>query len=424
VADLTTLQAILKDYWTPEKVIEQSYLDRPFYGLMPKRTVYGGAWHKGIEYAHPGGAGADYGTARRNATPSRYKQFVSPTFGFRQYQRVLIPNDVILGSESDEGAITKAVTEVDKGFRGLGEKTAIRLVRTQGGTIGQMANSTTSTNVITLADPADANNFEFGMHLQFSTTDGTGSLLASGAYVSVTAIDRIGGTVTTDASPDLATAISGITTTSFCFQESDYNACLPGLADWVPIGSTRTAKLAATFFGVPRSDDPVRLGGVYLDGTRMGGIDEVLIKLGALVQTHGGRTSHVFMNPLATAALQTVSYSKLFAVQSMVDVGIKYKGQELAIGYTAMRAIVGGQPVMIFSDPSWPTNRLDMIEMSSWELLHLGDEPIGFLGEKVLGGDILWPARDYDAVEAMLGGYMWPACGAPGHNGAALIAVT
>lgn len=424
MADLTTLQAILKDYWTPEKVIEQSYLDRPFWGLMPKTRVYGGAWHKGIEYAHTGGASADYGTARRNATPSRYKQFVGPVMGLRQYQRVLIPNDVLLASDSDEGAIVKAVTETDKGYRALGEKLAIRLVRTSGGTIGQMANLTTSTAVITLADAADANNFENGMHLQFSATDGTGSLLASGAYVTVTQVDRIGGTVTTDASPDLATAISGIATTSYCFQEGDYNACLPGLSDWVPIGSTRATKLAASYYGVTRADDPVRLGGVYLDGTRMGGIDEVLIKLGALVQTHGGRTSHVFMHPLASAALQTVSYSKLFAVQSMVEVGMKYKGQELAIGYTAMRAIVNGQPVLIFSDPSWPTNRIDMIEMSSWELLHLGEDPVGFLAQELMGGQILWPSRDYDAVEGMLGGYMWPACGAPGHNGAALISVT
>jgi hypothetical protein len=417
--DMTAYDAMIKDYYSTDKVLEQSYGDNVFFGLVPKLSAGGRRYFQPIEYGNPGGASAVFGTAMRGATSSNFTDFIGTRT--KQYQRVLLDRETYLSTERPAEAFEPAFDEFDRGLRSLGEKIAHRLCRTSGGSIGQMATgSATNVKTITLADPADSFNFQIGMKLQFAAADGTGSLRASGTTLGVAAIDRTGGVITTDAAVDLATSISGIGTTDFVFPEGDFGACLQGLADWLPIGSTRDTKLAASFCSVTRSVDKERLGGLYLDGTRMGGIDEILIKGGATVAMHGGKLSHIFMNPMTGADLQILSYSKMFMMQP-VETRVSVNGVMLNIGFSGIRATVGGQTVTIYLDRNWPTGRIDMLEMSSWKLRHLGDSPVQFLGSVIEGGRILKEAETEDSVEARIGGYMWLGCAAPGHNLAASV---
>ncbi len=95
---------------------------------------------------------------------------------------------------------------------------------------------------------------------------------------------------------DLATAVTGVATTDYIFQEGDYNACLAGLEDWLPVDD-RATKLATSFNSVTRSPSPVYLGGLYMDGTGFGGLDEVVIKLCGKLGKYGAKTSHILANP-------------------------------------------------------------------------------------------------------------------------------
>lgn len=412
--DSTAYDAVLKDYYTRDKIEEQSFLDNPFYAMVPKKMAGGRRYPQPVEYGRPTNANATFTTAMTNATNSKYDDFLLTRVD--QYQRVLVDHELLLATEKADEAFQPAFDEFDKGFRGLGEKMAKRLYRTSTGSIGQMANSSVATAVITLADKADAFNFEVDTVLQFSDTDGS-ALLDSGETLTVIAVDTEEGTVTVNA---LLNTIALIGTNDFIYVAGDHNLGLSGLEDWFPVAN-RATKLAASFFGVTRSANPVRLGGVYLDGTTLGGIDEILIKLIAKQAKHGGRPSHVFMNPETFSDLQLLANGKTFISQS-IETQVKGADGDYVIGFPGLKVNIGGFNVRVYGDVNCPSNRIYSLQMSTLKLWHTGPLPM-FLGEKFLGGRILKLAETEDSLEARIGAYCQLGCSAPGKNAVASVPV-
>lgn len=412
--DSTAYDAVLKDYYTRDKIEEQSFFDNPFYAMVPKKMAGGRRYPQPVEYGRPTNANATFTTAMTNATNSKYEDFLLTRV--KQYQRVLVDHEMLLATEKADEAFQPAFDEFDKGFRGLGEKMARRLYRTSTGSIGQMANSSVATTVITLADKADAFNFEVDTVLQFSDTDGS-ALLDSGETLTVTAVDPEEGTVTVNANLN---NISGIGTNDFIYIAGDHNLGLSGLEDWLPAGSTRGTKLAASFFGVTRSANPQRLGGVYMDGTTLGGIDEILIKLVAKQAKYGGRPSHVFMNPETFSDLQLLANGKTFISQS-IETKVPGENGDYVIGFPGLKVNIGGFNVRVYGDVNCPSNRIYSLQMNTWKLWHTGPLP-NFQGEKFTGR-ILKPAETEDSMEARIAAYCQLGCSAPGKNAVAAIPV-
>lgn len=413
--DSTAYDAVLKDYYTRDKIEEQSFYDNPFYAMVPKKMAGGRRYPQPVEFGRPTNANATFTTAMTNATNSKYEDFLLTRVD--QYQRVLVDHELLLATEKADEAFQPAFDEFDKGFRGLGEKMSRRLYRTSTGSIGQMANSSVATSVITLADKADAFNFEVDTVLQFSDTDGS-ALLDSGETLTVTAVDTEAGTVTVNANLN---TISGIGTNDFIYTAGDHNLGLSGLEDWLPV-SNRATKLAASFFGVTRSANPVRLGGVFLDGTSLGGIDEILIKLIAKQAKHGGRPSHVFMNPETFSDLQLLANGKTFISQS-IETQVRGADGDYVIGFPGLKVNIGGFNVRVYGDVSCPSNRIYSLQMNTWKLWHTGPLPL-FLGEKFLGGRILKLAETEDSLEARIGAYCQLGNSAPGKNAVASVPVS
>jgi hypothetical protein len=415
---LANQDAFLKDVYTDEKILEQSFGDNPFLGFVQKsrgKTAGGRRYIQPVEYANPSGASADYGSAMTDSTVSKYLDFILSRM--KQYQRIQINNELLYATEKKSDAFVQALKEFDRGFKGLGEKIGRRLYRTQGGALGQLALTTTSTTTLTFSDNAACFNFTVDQVLQFSTTDGSGSLLDGGDTTTVTAVDEESGTVTV--ADTLATKITGITTTSFVFQRGDYNACLSGLADWLPgDSSTRATLLAASFNNITRSVNPVRLGGVYLDGRPVGDLDAVIIKLVAKIVKYGGKTSHIFANPESISDLEILSNSKIRILRE-VTTNIEGPNGELAIGFNGYVALCGGRKVEIYPDRNCPSNRLYALQLDTWTLWHTG-EWINWTGEAATGMR-LRPSENEDSVEARLGSYQNLGCSAPGWNGVAQI---
>ncbi len=410
--DSTAYDAVLKDYYTKDKIQEQSFYDNPFFAMVPKKRAGGRRYPQPVEYGRPGNASSDFGTAMTNATNSKYDDFLLTRV--KQYQKILVDHELLLSTENADEAFQPAFDEFDKGFRGLGEKMARRLYRTSTGSIGQMANSTVNTTTITLADAASAFNFEVDQVIQFSDTDG-GALLDSGDTTTVTAVDPEAGTVTV--ADNLQTKITGIGTNDFVSQAGDRNLALAGLEDWLPV-TDRSTKLAASFFGVTRSARPDRLGGIYLDGTTLGGIDEILIKLVAKQAKHGGRPSHIFLNPETFSDLQLLWNSKHFVFQNIETV-IKGEGGDVILGFPGMKVNIGGFMVRLYGDISCPSSRIYSLQMNTWKLWHTGELP-NFLGEKFTG-KILKLAELEDSMEARVGAYCQLGCSAPGKNAVASV---
>lgn len=413
---LSNQDAVLKDVYTEEKVAEQSYGDNPLFAMVQKsrgKMAGGRRYVQPIEFGNPSGASADYNDAMTDNTVSQYTDFLIPRK--KQYQRVQINHELMFATDKKSDAFMSALDEFDRGFRSLGEKIGRRLYRTQGGNIGQLALSSTNTTTLSFTDNAAVFNFHINQVLQFSTTDGGGSLLDSGDTTKVTGVDHEAGTVTI--ADNLAAKITGITTSSFVFQRGDYDACLAGLEDWMPVDN-RNTKLAASFNSVTRSVAPVYLGGVYMDGTAFGGLDEVIIKLVGKVGKYGGQTSHIFANPESLSDLELISNSRM-RIQQELMTEIRGENGDLIVGFSGYKALVGGRTVKIYPDRNCPSNRLQALQLDTWRLWHTGDL-INWLGEAYTGNR-LQPSQNEDSAEARLGSYQNLGNSAPGWNGTAKI---
>lgn len=411
--DLTAYDAVLKDYYTEEKIKEQSYYENPLLAMMPRKRAGGRRYIQAVEFGNPGNASANFVDAMTNASRSKYDDFVITRK--KQYQRVLVDHELLLSSEKPDEAFQPAFDEFDRGYRSLGEKLARRMFRTSGGTIGKL--TTVTAAECPLEDKADAFNFQIDQVVQFATAVSGGSLRASGATLTVTNINREEGKITFSAAPN---TLSGVSANDFVVPKGDYDQCLNGVEDWLPV-TDRSTKLSSAFNGVTRNVDVDRLGGIYLDGTTLGGIDEILIKLIGKIGKHGGRTSHVFMNPESMTDLQLLMHGR-----SMVctDIYTRVKsdgGQMLDIGFPGFRVNVGGMQVRIYGDRNCPSNRIYALQMNTWRFWHSG-ELFGFLGEKFTG-KILKLAENEDSLEGRVGTYCNIGCSAPGWNGVASIPV-
>ena len=415
---LTNQDAVLKDYYTDDKIKEQSFGENPLLAFIKKergQMAGGRRYVQPVEFGHQSGSSADYTKAMTNATASSYEDFLIPRK--KQYQRVQVDHDLLFASGSPRESFVKAMDQFDRGLKGLGEKIGRRLYRTQGGAMGKMANSTAATTTITLADKASAFNFHIGQTLQFAAADGTGSLRDSGDTTTVVSINHEAGTVVV--ADTLSTKIASIGTTDFIFADGDFAACLAGLEGWLPVDDRDTA-LSTSFNSVDRSAAPVYLGGVYMDGTAMGGLDEVMIKLVGKVSKYGGQTSHIFANPESLSDLELLSNSKMRIVAELNTKVIGSSG-EVLVGFSGYRAIVGGRSVKVYGDRNCPSNRIYALQMDTWTLWHTGDF-VNWLGESYTGSK-LQPSQNDDCAEARLGAYMNLGCSAPGWNGVAKINV-
>jgi len=411
--DLTDYDAMLKEYYTPEMVRELAYSDNVLLGLLPKKREGGKTYIQPINNGKPGGASATFSTAQINQYNSKYNAFGITRV--KQYQLATVETETLLASEGNAGAFAPAFEEFDKAHRSLADKTNRRLYRSTTGTIGQFLDGAAINGAtITLADKADAWNFEEDDVIAFSATDGS-ALLDSGATVTVVSVDHETGIVTTS-SADIGTEIASLTDTSFIYQAGDRLACAAGLESWLPV-TDRATKLAAAFYGVTRSTAPERLGGIYMDGADFGDLNEIVIKAVSKAGQRGGKTDLVLMNTERFSDLQILWLNK-HVIHENIEVNVREKVGDRMMTfstlYQGMKANVGGRTVQVLSDRACPTNRLYALQKDTWKIWHTGDL-MTFPLEKFAKG-ILMPAATADQFEGRVATYHNLGCSAPGFN--------
>jgi hypothetical protein len=400
----TDHDAVLKDYYTTERVNELSYYENPFFGMVKKRKQGGRKYVQPVEIQRPGGGSGSFAKSKANQTRSKFEDFNLTRV--KTYQLATVENEIIEASADDESAFLPAFDEFNRAFSACGDKIAKQMFRTKGGNIGVIgATTNVATAVIVLADPADAFNFYIDQLVTLSATDGTGTELDSGDTLAVTAIDRESGEITV---AENINTVSGAAVGNFIFTDGDYGTCYSGLADWLPVDRS---VLGTAFYGVTRSIDEDRLGGIYRDSTGEG-IDEALIKLVATVSKHGGKTDCVMMNPELASDLQLLWNGKrtITEVETRVTPTIGFAGFKVNIA--------GGRTVTIYGDRNCPSNRIYALQMNTWTLWHAGDCP-GFLMKRY--GSILRPVENADDWESRIGAYLNMGCSAPGWNGVAKV---
>lgn len=392
--DMQSFAAALKVHYTADRIENMVYADNPLLAMLPKYEQFGGKnLPIPIIHGNPQGRSAVFATAQANKTSSQLKDFVLTRN--QDYSLASISNEVLEASKGNANAFMEAATtEIDGAIQSATRSLAVALYGTGSGSIGKVANSSFATTVLQLTEPSDVTNFEVSMKIVASATDGGGTVRSG--VLTIVGIDRDLGTLTMD--QNLSAGISAIAQNDFLFVQGDYDAKVKGLRAWLP----DTAPSATPFFGVNRTADVTRLGGIRYDASAMP-IEEGLIAAAARVAREGGKPTHCFMNYQDFADLEKALGSKVQYIDLKVNAEIGFRG-----------IVINGPrgPIKCVPDQNCPAGRAFMLQLDVWKLYSLGKAP------RILDSDGMKMLRESgaDAVEVRIGYYAQVGCRAPGWN--------
>lgn len=386
--------AALKQIYTKDMVQNMSYKDNPLHALLPKMEDFGGKnLPVPIIYANPQGRSATFSNAQGNKTPSKVTDFVLTRQS--DYGLAGIENELLMASKGDSYSfLDAATTEIDGAIHAVTRSLAVAEYRDGTGNIGATSNTVFTTAVLTLSDAEDVTNFEVGMEIQMN--DGT-TLRNSGASMPIVAVDRSAGTITVDAVVD--TVITAAAVNDFINVEGDFGDKISGLDAWIP----ESAPGATAFFGVDRSVDPTRLGGLRFDGSALP-IEEALIELASLIGREGGSPDHCFLKFDKYSDLEKALGSKVQYVDLRANAEIAFRG-----------ILVNGPkgPIKVIPDQNALANVAFMLQLDMWKCYSLGAAPMILDSD----GNKWLREASADAVEVRTGYYAQLGSKAPGYSG-------
>jgi len=381
--DITAATPVLKQRYTKKKILTLAYTDQPFWAAVSKNES---------------GGGISYNVPMRNALPqTRSAAFANSQASFAQaggssvynnfavtykedYATANITGQAIDRANGDMNALVDVLTnEIDGALLTAGRSLGISMFRNGGGARGQIsAGSTVGSTTITLANPTDVTNFEVGMALQLSAADGTSGAVRAG-QVFVQAIDRDLGTLTASttlggAAANWTAGVAAAAASDYIFQYGDFGAMFTGVAGWVPA----VAPTSTLFFGVDRSTDATRLGGVRFPGNGAP-FEETLIDAAARLGREGAKVDNTYVNPLDYASLV-----KALGAKVIYDRSTAFDMPE--IGWEAVKLTGPKGPIKVISDVNVPKGTAYMMTMSTWEFVSMGGAPkiINLDGNKML----------------------------------------
>lgn len=396
--DMTTFAAALKQHYVDFTVKNLVYKNNPQHATIRKDEKFGGlSMPLPLIYGNPQGRSATFSNALAQKTNSQIKAFTLTRAS--DYSLANIQNEVLEASQGDSDSFMRAATtEIDGAIQSCVRSLAGAEYRNGTGSLGVIsAGSTVASLVLTLANINDIVNFEVGMTIAASATDGAANRTGSAV---ITAIDRSAGTITT-AGSNWSAQITSLATGDFLMVAGDLNAKIKGLDAWLPMPGVLTS---AAFFGVDRTVDAVRLAGVNFDYSGVP-IEEALVDLAARIGREGGIPDKCWLSFQNYANLEKALGSKVI-YQTVKD-------SEGIIGFEGIKINGPKGPITVLPDLNCPSDRFYMLQSDTWALYSLGMAP------KLLKSDGMEFLRvsSADAVEVRVGYYAQMGCVAPGWNG-------
>ena len=387
----STFAPMLKTLWFTGELQNEALKNNPLLGMIPKKTdFYGDGLKIPLSFADLQGRSATFSNAQAQATPSKYAAFTITRVN--DYAIGRVDGETLETSQGSKGAFMSAMeAEVKRGRNSITRSLAVALYRSSTGCVAQVISGTASPITVSTAD---SYNLEVGMTIGM-VTDNTGSgTLQTGTGV-ITGINR-------QATATTATfTYSGTITTPaanyFIFVAGDYNAKLSGLAAWIP----SSAPSATAFFGVDRTQDVTRLGGMRIASSSP--IEEAFQSALAQLYLAGASPDYAFMNPLDFQNLINSLGSKVVRTKVMGTAGT---------GYSAVEVDSPAGVVKVMADPNCPKLSVYILQMNTWCLYSCKEAP--HLLE--YGGGELLRLGDQDAVEFRMGYRAQLGCSAPGYN--------
>lgn len=400
VLNMTAANAVLKELYTDQVLQNMVYKDNPLMAMIPKNTDFGGKYKPiPIIIGTSQGNSNTFANAQANQSAANLQSFFLTSTS--DYAIAQIDNRTMLSAKTDKMAfIQTAKVLVDAAIRAATNRAAFAIFGDGTGTIGQIG--TISSGVITLANAQQVTQFEVNQVLDAGTASG-GTQHAAKGYV--IAVNRGSGTVTVSTTlGGTAATPTSWTNTNYITTDGDLNAKMSGLAAWVP---TTAPTSSDSFYGVNRSSDVTRLGGIRYSGVTTGEtLEETIIGASSLVAREGGRPNKLITNFATYAALEKSLGSKVqYVTEQMINNPV--------ISFRGIKVSGANTTIDVFPDRSCPGATGYLLQMDTWALEGLGDIPM-----ILKYGDGLDMLRVYnaDSSELRVGSYGNVSCNAPGWN--------
>lgn len=419
-ANSTNQVAALKELYTDDKDYMKNivYAENPWIAMIPKNESPDGFAGKYIpvplEYGNPQGRAHQFTNAQNQQTASSVVSYF--VYCIQDYQLVTITNLLMEQTKSNAGAfVDEASRTMDNGFRNLSNNMAFESF--SGGTatrgvIGSVTSLIGTTLIFVLSNSQTVVQFEVGMTLQNSTTDGGAANTVSSAIdaVQITAVNRGTGVIT-------GTVVQGDGTTfiaaHFLQVLGDIGSAgastisgmlgLSGLAAWVP--STDPVDSGGGFWGVLRQADPTRLGGLRYNASAQT-IEEGITNALAYGNREGAKFDLIVIDFLSYAALVNQLGAKVQYVMLEHD--------EVEVAFEAIHFHSAYGKIPVVADRSCPAQTAYALKTETWKLRTLGKAPhILTYGMEGLEGLRVGNA---DALEIRIAYYGNQICSAPGWN--------
>lgn len=414
--------AALKELYVDDKDYMKNivYAKNPWLAMIPKNESPDGFAGKYIpvplEYGNPQGRAHTFANAQNQQTASSVISYF--VYSVQDYQLVTITNLLMEQTKTNAGAfVDEASRTMDNGFRNLSNNMAFELF--SGGTAsrGQISAAGVSYSApnltFTLANSQQVVQFEVGMTLQASVTDGGAAIQnVPGTIdaIQITSVNRGTGVIT-------GTVVQGSPQSSWA--ANDYLQVLgdigiggsstiagmlglSGLAAWVPNVDPPSND---NFWGVNRSADPTRLAGLRYNALNQT-IEEGLTSALAFGNREGASFDLIIMDFVSYASLVNSLGAKVQYVMLEHD--------EVEVAFEAIHFHSAYGKIPVVADRSCPPQTAYCLTTDTWKLRTLGKAPhILTYGMEGLEGLRVGNA---DALEIRIAYYGNVICSAPGFN--------
>ena len=414
--------AALKELYVDDKDYMKNivYSKNPWLAMIPKNESPDGFAGKYIpvplEYGNPQGRAHTFANAQNQQTASDVVSYF--VYAVQDYQLVTITNLLMEQTKTNAGAfVDEASRTMDNGFRNLSNNMAFELF--YGGTAsrGQISSAGVSYSApnltFTLSNSQNVVQFEVGMTLQASATDGGAALQNTPGTIDaaqVISVNRGTGVI-------VATVVQGAPQTSW--GANDYLQVLgdigiggsstiagmlglSGLAAWVPVVDPPSND---NFWGVNRSADPTRLAGLRYNASAQS-ISEGLTSALALANREGAAPDLIIID--------FVSYSSLINELGAKVQYVQLEHDEVEVAFEAIHFHSAYGKIPVLADRSCQAQTAWCLTTDTWKFRSLGKAPhILTYGMEGLEGLRVGNA---DALEIRIAYYGNVICSAPGYN--------
>jgi hypothetical protein len=376
-SSLTTFAALMKEKYEDSDIVEQLvYPQNVLLGMLEKRgdqNMVGNVLPVPYQTANPQSVGGTFsatqtiaGTAAGSTVWHQLNIEAGDYFG-----DVEIGDKVMKMSRSNRGAfLANKEVEIDGLYETAGESLNLYAWGNGGCALGRVAAvEAAGAETFTLENASDAANFEIGMEIVASASDGsvsTHSLNAAGAIVDVTAVNRATGVITLEDLSDISLAVG-----DYVFRQNDFfgdtgNVILKGVEAFI----TRTDSPAA-LWGVAaatRALDPQRHAGYRINSSEIIGktIEERIRILCAQGTSRFKARPFTagFLHPEDFVVLETLMASK--GQRALED-------KETKFGYMKIDVVTGSGRIPIYCDRHCPRGHFFGLRMENWWLSSVGE---------------------------------------------------